>query len=170
MVARPTAIDTRAAVPRSRNAGVAFGARGFRVRACRGSGPARSRCLAPTRSRSSSTCRAWPSGTAIAAFALSEPEAGSDVAALQCQRARGRRCYVLNGEKTWISNGGIADFYVVFARTGEGAGREGDYRVHRRARIRRDSKCAERIEVIAPHPLARLAFKNCRIAGHAAIG
>ena len=62
-------------------------------------------------------------GEAIAAFALSEPDAGSDVAAMQCAARVDGDDYVLDGEKTWISNGGIADFYVVFARTGEGAGR-----------------------------------------------
>lgn len=62
------------------------------------------------------------SGAAIAAFALSEPQAGSDVAAMQCAARREGDSYVLDGEKTWISNGGIADFYVVFARTGDGGG------------------------------------------------
>jgi acyl-CoA dehydrogenase len=108
-------------------------------------------------------------GEAIAAFALSESEAGSDVAALACAaRVEGDE-YVLDGEKTWISNGGIADFYVVFARTGEAAG-EG-----RGAKGSRGISAfvvdagtpgfevAERIEVIAPHPLARLRFARCRI-------
>ena len=62
------------------------------------------------------------SGQAIAAFALSEPDAGSDVAAMACSAVVEGNTVVLNGEKTWISNGGIADFYVVFARTGEGPG------------------------------------------------
>src|SRR6476646_11680354 len=60
-------------------------------------------------------------GTAIAAFAISEPDAGSDVAAVTCAARQDGDSYVLNGEKTWISNGGIADFYLVFARTGEAA-------------------------------------------------
>ena len=64
-------------------------------------------------------------GTAIAAFALSEPDAGSDVAALGCAARRDGDGYVLDGEKTWISNGGIADLYVVFARTGEAPGSRG---------------------------------------------
>ena len=64
-------------------------------------------------------------GTAIAAFAISEPEAGSDVAALQCRAVNKGNEYSINGVKTWISNGGIADFYVVFARTGEAAGAKG---------------------------------------------
>ena len=102
-------------------------------------------------------------GEAIAAFALSEPEAGSDVAAMQCARSHRRRAAVLNGEKTWISNGGIADFYVVFARTGEAPGRQGHLGLHRRCRHARASRSPQRIDVIAPHPLARLKFSECRI-------
>src|SRR5204863_9096606 len=64
-------------------------------------------------------------GDAIAAFALSEPNAGSDVAAMACEARDAGDAYVLNGEKTWISNGGIADFYCVFARTGEAPGTRG---------------------------------------------
>jgi len=64
-------------------------------------------------------------GEVLAAFALSEPEAGSDVAAMQCSAVEDGDCYVLNGEKTWISNGGIAGFYTVFARTGEAPGSRG---------------------------------------------
>ena len=102
-------------------------------------------------------------GNAIAAFALSEVDAGSDVAALQCEARRDGDSYVLNGEKTWISNGGIADFYVVFARTGEAEGSRGitGFIVDSDAP---GFAVAERIEVIAPHPLARLTFKNCRIS------
>jgi alkylation response protein AidB-like acyl-CoA dehydrogenase len=101
-------------------------------------------------------------GTAIAAFALSEPEAGSDVAAMSCAaRIEGDEA-VLNGTKTWISNGGIADFYVVFARSGEADGARGIS-----AFIVDDGlpgfEIAERINVIAPHPLARLEFHDCRI-------
>ncbi|MFP5393703.1 MAG: acyl-CoA dehydrogenase family protein, partial [Gammaproteobacteria bacterium] len=64
-------------------------------------------------------------GEAIAAFALSEPQAGSDVAALQCAARREGDEYLIDGDKMWISNGGIADFYVVFARTGESPGARG---------------------------------------------
>src|SRR5258707_8676649 len=64
-------------------------------------------------------------GTAIAAFAISEPDAGSDVAALQCAGRKDGDSYLITGEKTWISNGGIADFYLLFARTGEPGGRKG---------------------------------------------
>ncbi len=101
-------------------------------------------------------------GDAIAAFALSEPEAGSDVAAMQCEAVQDGDDYVLNGEKTWISNGGIADLYVVFARTGEAPGARGIS-----AFVVDDGTAgfdiAERIDVIAPHPLARLKFTDCRI-------
>lgn len=101
-------------------------------------------------------------GTAIAAFAISEPDAGSDVAALQCAARNDGDSYLINGEKTWISNGGIADFYLVFARTGEAAGAKGisAFLVDANAP---GLEIAERIEVMAPHPLARLAFKDCRI-------
>ncbi|KQT10158.1 acyl-CoA dehydrogenase family protein [Ramlibacter sp. Leaf400] len=102
------------------------------------------------------------SGEAIAAFALSEPEAGSDVAAMQCSAHIEGDQAVLNGEKTWISNGGIADFYVVFARTGEAPGARGISAFIVDAGTP-GFEIAERIEVIAPHPLARLRFTDCRI-------
>jgi alkylation response protein AidB-like acyl-CoA dehydrogenase len=101
-------------------------------------------------------------GAAIAAFALSEPEAGSDVGAMRCAAHREGDSYVLNGEKTWISNGGIADFYVVFARTGEASGARGISAFIVDAGTP-GLEIAERIEVIAPHPLARLRFSHCRI-------
>jgi acyl-CoA dehydrogenase len=115
-------------------------------------------------------------GEAIAAFALSEPQAGSDVAAMQCAAVRDGDSYVLNGEKTWISNGGIADFYVVFARTGEGdqpgvAGRGA--RGISAFIVDADTpgfEIAERINVIAPHPLARLAFRDCRVSAGQRLG
>jgi acyl-CoA dehydrogenase len=101
-------------------------------------------------------------GSAIAAFAISEPDAGSDVAALQCRAAKDGDSYVINGVKTWISNGGIADFYVVFARTGEAAGAKGISAFIVDAGTS-GLNIAERIQVMAPHPLARLEFKDCRI-------
>jgi acyl-CoA dehydrogenase len=101
-------------------------------------------------------------GDAIAAFALSEPEAGSDVAAMQCAgRVEGDHA-VLDGEKTWISNGGIADFYVVFCRTGEAPGARGISAFVVDAGTP-GFEIAQRIDVIAPHPLARLKFTNCRV-------
>jgi len=108
-------------------------------------------------------------GTAIAAFALSEPEAGSDVGAMRCAAHRDGDAYVLNGEKTWISNGGIADFYVVFARTGEAPGTRGISAFI----VDADTaglEVAERIEVIAPHPLARLRFAQCRVPATQRLG
>jgi acyl-CoA dehydrogenase len=102
------------------------------------------------------------SGSAVAAFALSEPDAGSDVAALQCAARDDGDAYVLDGEKTWISNGGIADFYCVFARTGEAPGTRGLSAFVVPAESP-GLEIAERIEVIAPHPLARLRFTACRV-------
>ena len=108
-------------------------------------------------------------GEALAAFALSEPEAGSDVAAMQCSAVLDGDDYVLNGEKTWISNGGIADFYVLFARTGEAPGARGISAFIVDAGLP-GFEIAERIEVIAPHPLARLRFTNCRVPRSQMIG
>ena len=108
-------------------------------------------------------------GEAIAAFALSEPEAGSDVAAMACAARRDGGDYLLDGEKTWISNGGIADFYVVFARSGEAEGARGISAFI----VDADTPglhIAERIEVIAPHPLARLRFEGCRVPTSRRIG
>jgi acyl-CoA dehydrogenase len=109
------------------------------------------------------------SGAAIAAFALSEPASGSDVANISTTARRIGGGYVLDGEKTWISNGGIADLYVVFARTGEAPGAKGLSAFI----VRGDNpglSIAERIEVIAPHPLARLAFKDCQVGADDVIG
>ena len=108
-------------------------------------------------------------GDAIAAFALSEPGAGSDAAALACAARAEGGGYVLDGEKTWISNGGIADFYVVFARTGEAPGARGVSAFVVDAGTP-GLEIAERIDVIAPHPLARLAFKGCRLPASSLLG
>jgi alkylation response protein AidB-like acyl-CoA dehydrogenase len=108
-------------------------------------------------------------GEAIAAFALSEPDAGSDVAAMQCAARADGHGYVLAGEKTWISNGGIADFYVVFARTGEAPGSRGISAFIVEAGAP-GFEIAERIDVMAPHPLARLRFRHCRVPAAARIG
>jgi acyl-CoA dehydrogenase len=108
-------------------------------------------------------------GEAIAAFALSEPDAGSDVAAMQCAALLQGDHYLLNGEKTWISNGGIADFYVLFARTGEAPGARGISAFI----VDADTpgfEIAERIDVMAPHPLARLKLNNCRVGLDKRIG
>ena len=108
-------------------------------------------------------------GTAIAAFALSEPEAGSDVAAMRCEARVEGDTVVINGEKTWISNGGIADFYVVFARTGEAPGARGISAFIVDANTA-GLEIAQRIHVIAPHPLARLRFTNCLVPVSQRIG
>ena len=108
-------------------------------------------------------------GDAISAFALSEPDAGSDVAAMACEARLEGDHYVINGEKTWISNGGIADFYVVFVRTGEAAGSRGLSALIVEAGTP-GFEIAERINVIAPHPLARLKFSNCRVPATQLVG
>lgn len=113
-------------------------------------------------------------GTAVAAFALSEVDAGSDVAGMQCQARREGDHYLIEGEKTWISNGGIADFYVVFARTPNPAA-ESAAELSAPSRGTRNISAfivdaalpgleiAERIDVVAPHPLARLRFNRVRV-------
>jgi len=108
-------------------------------------------------------------GKAIAAFALSEPRSGSDVAAIETTAARDGGGYVLSGEKTWISNGGIADFYCVFARTGEAPGAKGISAFLMPADTP-GLDIAERLEVIAPHPLARLRLDGVRLPASALIG
>ena len=107
------------------------------------------------------------SGEAIAAFAMTEPACGSDAANIATSAMRDGNEWVLVGEKTYISNGGIADFYVTFARTGEGEGTRGLSAFI----VPADAvSVAERIEVIAPHPLARLTYDNVHIPADAIIG
>ncbi|MBP6737260.1 MAG: acyl-CoA dehydrogenase family protein [Rhodobacteraceae bacterium] len=108
-------------------------------------------------------------GTAISAFALTEPGAGSDVAATATTATRGPQGWVLNGEKTWISNGGIADVYVIFARTGEAPGARGLSAFLMPADVP-GLTVEERLEVIAPHPLARLALRDVVLPEAALIG
>ena len=101
-------------------------------------------------------------GDKIAAFALSEPAAGSDVGSLTTSAVSDGPDYIINGEKTWISNGGIADYYTLFVRTGEEAGSRGLSALL----VDADTaglEVAERIDTIAPHPLARLVFEDCRV-------
>jgi acyl-CoA dehydrogenase len=108
-------------------------------------------------------------GRAIAAFALSEPEAGSDVAALSTRARRVDGGWVLDGCKTWISNGGIADFYVVFARSEDAPGARGISAFV----VPADTPglvIAERIEVIAPHPLATLQLRDCLVPASHLLG
>jgi len=108
-------------------------------------------------------------GSWLAGFALSEAEAGSDVAAMACAALRDGDSYILDGEKTWISNGGIADVYTLFARTGEAPGTRG---ISAFVVFPDDPgfSIAERIEVMAPHPLATLRFENCRIPASRLLG
>ena len=108
-------------------------------------------------------------GRAIAAFALTEPQSGSDVAASTMTATRDDDDYLLDGEKTWISNGGIADLYTVFARTGEAPGAKGLSAFI----VPADTPgltIAERLDTIAPHPLARLSFDGARIPATALLG
>jgi acyl-CoA dehydrogenase len=107
------------------------------------------------------------SGEAVAAFAMTEPECGSDAANMSTSAMRDGNEWVLVGEKTYISNGGIADFYLTFARTGEGEGARGLSAFI----VPADAvSVEERIEVVAPHPLARLKYDNARIPADAIIG
>lgn len=115
-------------------------------------------------------------GRAVPAFALSEPDAGSDVAAMSCAAHRDGDHYVLDGTKTWISNGGIADLYCVFARTAPAVVRS-DGSVEARGITAFVVEATDpgfhverRIDVIAPHPLATLRFSGCRIPAARRIG
>ena len=108
-------------------------------------------------------------GTAIAAFALTEPGSGSDVAATSTVAERVQGGWRITGEKTWISNGGIADIYVVFARTGEAAGARGLSAFLMPADVK-GLEIVERLQVIAPHPLARLRLDGVELPQGALIG
>lgn len=108
-------------------------------------------------------------GDKIAAFALSEPEAGSDVGAMAMQAVAGPEGWRLAGEKTWISNGGIADFYCVFAKTDPSAGSRGITAFVVDANTAGLDTSAH-IEVMAPHPLATLRFDGCIVPREAQLG
>jgi acyl-CoA dehydrogenase len=108
-------------------------------------------------------------GERIAAFALSEPQAGSDVGAIATTATKDGTGYVLNGTKTWISNGGIADHYIVFARTGEEKGTKALSAFIVDAGTP-GLNIAARIRTIAPHPLATLVFDGCRVPATALLG
>src|SRR5690606_6649633 len=108
-------------------------------------------------------------GEKIAAFALSEPDAGSDVAALATQANETAQGWSLNGSKTWISNGDLADFYLVFAKTDTQAGARGiSAFVVDATAPGLDS--SEHIQVMAPHPLATLRFNGCVVPADALVG
>lgn len=101
-------------------------------------------------------------GTMVAAFAMSEAEAGSDVASISTTATLDGKNYVLNGEKAWISNAGIADIYVVFARTGEQPGAKGISAFV----VNADTKgllVTERPEMISPHPIGSIRLSDCKV-------
>src|SRR5262244_2928499 len=109
-------------------------------------------------------------GKAIAAFALTEPDAGSDVAALKTTARAEDDAYIIDGRKRFISNAGVADFYTVFARTGtrdDGRPEISAFIVSARMQ---GLRVAERTEMIAPHPIGELEFKDCRVPAEDMIG
>ena len=108
-------------------------------------------------------------GDKIAAFALSEPDAGSDVAGMSCRAQRDGEDWIINGTKTWISNAGIADFYTVFVRTDDTGGAKGIscFIVEAGAP---GFEVTERIDLVAPHPLGTLTFTDCRIPAAQLVG
>ena len=108
------------------------------------------------------------SGAAIAAFAISEAESGSDVGAMQTTARRDGNGFVINGEKTWISNAGIADQYVVFCRYPDNGDKKYIALVVDAANP--GLRVTKRIEVIAPHPLGTVRFEDCRVAADAVVG
>jgi acyl-CoA dehydrogenase len=108
-------------------------------------------------------------GTLLPAFALTEAAAGSDAASIQTRAERRGDAFVLNGEKTWISNGGIADFYVVFARTGDAQGWSGISAFI----IDKDTpgfRAGEQIEIMAPHVIAPLELGDCKVPANQLLG
>jgi len=108
-------------------------------------------------------------GKAMSAFALTEPQSGSDVANATMTAEEDGEHFILNGEKTWISNGGIADVYTLFARTGEAEGARGLSAFIVPAGLK-GFEVTERQQMIAPHPLATLRFTDCRIPKSALLG
>ncbi|MFW5330006.1 acyl-CoA dehydrogenase family protein [Hydrogenophaga sp. ZJX-1] len=125
--------------------------------------------LAGTPAQQARYLSAVATGEKIAAFALSEPEAGSDVAAMATQAVQTDSGWTLNGSKTWISNGDLADFYVVFAKTDPGAGARGISAFIVDAGTPGLDSSAH-IQVMAPHPLATLTFTDCQIGADALVG
>jgi acyl-CoA dehydrogenase len=116
-------------------------------------------------------------GEKIAAFAISEPEAGSDVGAMRTTARRDGSAWILDGTKTWISNAGIADHYVVFARVEPAAGQGGNGGGGKARFIALmvdagtpGMTVSERIDVIAPHPLGTLTFNGCRVDAAQTVG
>ena len=131
-----------------------------------GSGPI---SLFGTSAQQEAFLRPVAAGAKMSAFALSEPEAGSDVASMAMTATPDGDHYVLNGQKTWISNAGIADFYTVFARTGEAPGAKGISCFI----VEADTpgfEVTERIDLVAPHPLGTLTLSDCRIPKENLVG
>jgi len=126
--------------------------------------------LAGTREQQQAILPRVARGEAIMAFALSEPQAGSDAGAMRCSARRDGAHWVLAGEKTWISNGGIADVYTVFARTDPASTGARGISAFIVPADTPGLRIAERIDVIAPHPLARLAFDDCRVPAASLLG
>src|SRR6266567_5360206 len=110
------------------------------------------------------------SGKAIAAFALTEPEAGSDVAALKTTARREDDAYIIDGHKRFISNAGVADFYTVFARTGTRTDGRAEISAFIVSARMPGFSVAEKTEMIAPHPIGELEFTNCRVPAEDMIG
>jgi len=109
-------------------------------------------------------------GKAIAAFALTEPEAGSDVAALKTTARREDDSYIIDGRKRFISNAGVADFYTVFARTGTREDGRAEISAFIVSARMPGFSVAERTEMIAPHPIGELEFKSCKVPAEDMIG
>lgn len=125
--------------------------------------------LAGTPQQQSTYLKRVASGEMIAAFALSEANAGSDAGAMTTSAEQDGNAWLLNGEKTWISNGGMASFYCVFAKTAPQAGTRGitAFIVDADAQ---GLDASEHIEVMSPHPLATLKFNNCRVPASEQLG
>ena len=109
-------------------------------------------------------------GQAIAAFALTEPDAGSDIAALKTTARREDDTYIINGRKRFISNAGVADFYTVFARTGTREDARAEISPFIVSARMQGFSVVERTEMIAPHPIGELEFKDCRVPAEDMIG
>lgn len=109
-------------------------------------------------------------GKAIAAFALTEPEAGSDVAAIQTTAQRDGDSYIINGRKRFISNAGIADFYTVFARTGTQEGGRAELSAFVVGSRMQGFSVVERTSLMAPHPIGEIGFSDCRVPAEDMVG
>jgi acyl-CoA dehydrogenase len=110
------------------------------------------------------------SGKAIAAFALTEPDAGSDVASIKTTAQRDGETYVINGRKRFISNAGIADFYTVFARTGSRADGRATLSAFVVGAKMQGVSVVERIPLLSPHPIGEIAFNDCRVPAEDMVG